>query len=568
MRYPGRTPFAAIFQNEVLLNSKRIAPYVMAILCGGNALLWWGWGPAGGRGWATNSEFLIAGMLPVYSFMTLPLFTAVIMGDPVIRDFRAGIDPLIFSQPVTRAEYLLGKFFGNFFVLVLCQAAFVLTLFVLQGFRRPGMVVVDVKVFPYFKHFLVFVVISHLVLAAFYFTVGTLTRNTRIVYGLGVCFYPLYIAWQTVILNGLPTRWRITLDPLLMNWGKVHSRVESAEWLNQLVIAYDRDLIANRAFMILIAGLCLAILYVRFTIAERPGKIEAFSLLNLSAGAGGFYYDPPSVQPTEAELDSHNTVLLPNVTRESDIVRASLKKLIAALGVEFRLLRSERSLVVIMPLALFLSTLELAFWKVTPEVSYSGAYASNAARSMLIFLIGITIFYTGEAMHRDRDLRIEPILWSLPISNRILLLSKFLSVLMLGYLLMALVGLCSIALQIFKHETPIEIAAYVKVYAVILVPSIVFLTATALALNVLLRERYLTYFVSIGACAGLFYLYGQGYRQWSYNPLLYQLWTYAELTNTQSRILWYRLYWLVIASVCILLAHVFFERKTGRRFRN
>ena len=85
MRNPLHTSFAAVFQNEIRLNSKRVAPYAMAILFGGNALLWWGWGPATGRGWATNSDFFIAGVLPVYSFLTLPLFTALIMADPVDR---------------------------------------------------------------------------------------------------------------------------------------------------------------------------------------------------------------------------------------------------------------------------------------------------------------------------------------------------------------------------------------------------------------------------------------------------------------------------------------------------
>lgn len=430
MRSPNRTPLGAIFLNEVLLGSRRVAPYVMALLCGGNALLWWARGPAASRGWATNSDFFIAGMLPIYSFMTLPLFTAVIMGDPVIRDFRIGIDPLIFSKPVSRAQYLLGKFFGNFFVLGCCHATFVLTQFVLQAFRRPGMIVQEVKLFPYFKHFLVFVIISHLALAAFYFTVGTLTRNVKIVYALGVSFYPLYITYQEVILKGLSPRWRSNLDPLLMNWGKAHTDpyTTSAELLNRLIITYDSDLFANRAFMILIAGLCLMILHFRFAIAERSGKVEAFSVLNLSEGAGGFYYDPPSIEPVHEGPDSLAKVLLPSVSRVSEGFRANLKKLIAALGVEFQLLRGERSVIVIVPLALFISTLELAFWKVAPDVSYSGAYASNLAGSITLFLVGITVFYTGEAMHRDRDLRIESILWSLPIPNRVLLLAKFLGV--------------------------------------------------------------------------------------------------------------------------------------------
>jgi len=181
MVHPFYTPFFTVFRTEVLLNLRRVAPYFMALLCGGNALLWWGWGPAKGRGLAANSEAFISGVLPIYSFMTLPLFTAVIMADPVIRDFRAEIGPLIFSKPVGRFIYLLGKFFGSFFVLACGQAAFVVTLFVLQWFSRPGVTQQGVKLVPYFKHFLVFVVISHLVLAAFYFAVGTLTRNAKIV---------------------------------------------------------------------------------------------------------------------------------------------------------------------------------------------------------------------------------------------------------------------------------------------------------------------------------------------------------------------------------------------------
>src|SRR5437660_7965973 len=160
MRSPTRMAFGAIFWNEVLLNSKRVAPYAMALLCAGNALLWWGWGPATGRGWAVNSDFFIAGALPVYSFMTLPLFTALFTADPVIKDFRAGIDPLIFSKPVSRAAYLLGKFFGNLFVLASCQSAFVLTWFALQAVHKPGVVTQGVSVVPYLKECVVVVVVS------------------------------------------------------------------------------------------------------------------------------------------------------------------------------------------------------------------------------------------------------------------------------------------------------------------------------------------------------------------------------------------------------------------------
>ena len=74
MRNPARTPFGAIFQAEVLLNSKRVAPYLMLVLFAANALLWWGWGPAVHYGWATTRVLLVRNFT-CFSFMRCPLFT-------------------------------------------------------------------------------------------------------------------------------------------------------------------------------------------------------------------------------------------------------------------------------------------------------------------------------------------------------------------------------------------------------------------------------------------------------------------------------------------------------------
>src|SRR6185369_2416462 len=484
--------FAAIVYNEALLNTKRVAPYVMAMLCGGNALLWWGWGPATGRGVATNSDFFIAGVLPIYSFMTLPLFTAVLMADPVIRDFRAGIDPLIFSKPVSRAQYLLGKFFGSFLTLACGQSAFVLTLFVLQAIPKQGMVVQEAKFFLYPKHLFVLVVLSHLVLAAFYFTVGTLTRNAKIVYGLGVAFYPVYITYQVSLLKGLPQRWRVLLDPLVMNWtnnnATLNIHTSSAEVLNRFLVVYSSDLIINRVVMILVTTIFLTILYRRFAMAERSGATEDFSSLNLSTASERVYY-PES--PLEFEKPDYkaSAVAVPAVARVNAGIRANAKKLVAALGLEFRLLCSERSLVVVMPLAIFLSILEVAFYNIPPDVSHSAAYAANTAKLLLLFLTGIAVFYTGEAMHRDQEVKIESVVWSTPATNSVLLLSKYLATIVLTFSLLAAVGLLAILIQLMRGHTPVDISAYLMVYGVVLVPGIIFMTALVVAFNVVLRNK-------------------------------------------------------------------------------
>lgn len=560
--------FTSVFRNEVILNTRRIAPYVLMILFAGNALLWWAKGPARALGWATNSEYYIVRNLLAFSFLLgLPIFNAVIMGDPVIRDFRLGVDSLIFSKPIKTWEYLLGKFCGSFFVLVCCQSVFVLTLVALQATRTSQMVMLPVRIVPYFKHFFLLVVITHLLLAAFYFTVGTLTRSAKIVYGLCVCFYPVFVTYGLVFLKRLPLSWRTMFDLFMLDSPVSGGGFgQTADFLNQLVVRYSPTMIANRALAILGAVACLAFVYFRFEIVKAAKNVDTFSTLNLASESDKVYFDHASLQTLPSSLVAPAHVALPSINIGQPGLRTNATKLMAALAVEFRLLGAERSLIVLFPLTVALSIFELIFYRVVPEGSYSAHYAANTAATLLLFLVGIIVFYTGEAMHRDREIRVEPVLWGTPVPNSALLLSKFLATLCLTLSLIVVVGFSAIIIQLLRGHTPIEIHPYLFAYSIILIPNIVFLTATSVSLNVLLRNKYLTYVISVGTGAALFYLYSVGYNHWLYNPLLYRLWTYSDLTagTNQSVILVHRLYCSAIAVACLGIAHLVFQRIATR----
>jgi ABC-type transport system involved in multi-copper enzyme maturation permease subunit len=561
MKNPFQTPFAAVFTNEVLLNAKRATPYVLMVLFAANAILWWGWGPGVQNGWATNSDFYIQRNMGGFSFILgLPIFTAIMVGDIVVRDFRLGVDPLIFSKPVSRASYLLGKFLGAFFVLVCCQSVFAITLFLLQWVPFSGMVVQPVKVVPYFRHFLIIVVISHLSLAAIYFAAGTLTRNAKVVYVLAACFYPVYITLLLLVLMKLPRIFRVLFDP--MGAGKAGPVIatnpwnQSADVLNKFVVSYSLDQYANRASNIILSSLLLLFVYSRFRINVAAKSSEPFTMLTLAEAPDRIAYSAPSHGLIEA-APVRNRITLPKVTSTKGPA-TTLAQIIAALGVEFRLLRAERGLIVLVPLVILLCFLSVPFSRIATEISTTSA--TNTANMLLLFLACAIVFYAGEAMHRDRELKIEPVVWSTPAPNSVLLLSKWLAMTFLSLLLVLAGGLTTIVTQVIRGYTPVDLSAYLIINSVVVVPGVVFMTSFVVALNVLLRNKYLVYVVAVGTGAGLIYLYNLGHKHWTYNPLLYQLWKYQDLTS--ATMLARRLYCLTLAAACLALAHLLFERRS------
>jgi hypothetical protein len=130
------------------------------------------------------------------------------------------------------------------------------------------------------------------------------------------------------------------------------------------------------------------------------------------------------------------------------------------------------------------------------------------------------------------------------------------------------VTLTSVLLQVLRGHTPVDATPYLTAAAVILAPSVMVIAAASLLLNVVLRDKYVAYAVSIALAIGLFYLYGQGRNLWWYNPLLIGLWTPTDLTDVwQNRVgvLVRRVYWLVIAVGCLGVAHRFYFRGVSRR---
>ncbi|MFL6278368.1 MAG: hypothetical protein ACJ74G_24550, partial [Blastocatellia bacterium] len=303
-------------------------------------------------------------------------------------------------------------------------------------------------------------------------------------------------------------------------------------------------------------------------------KANQASIFNLAPKTERLYSESLSPRATPSiqviENGAAKKVAIPPVNPITQGWRASRQQFMAASLAECRLLRAERSLVVVVPLIMLLCGLELAIYEVVPGVSTSATYAGRTASTLFLFLFGVAVFYTGEIMHRDRELRIEPLLWGMPAPNSVLLFSKVLTTFLLSLSLIMLVVLSAIGLQIYKGHTPLQLPLYIAIHAVISVPNVFFMIAASVAANVLLRDKYLAYAVNLGVGGALYYLISQGHNHPLSNPVLYQLWTPADFVNGGHHlklILVHRVYCFALSAFLLALALLGFERKSTKELK-
>lgn len=563
MQNPLHNPFFVVVRAELRFNSQRVAPYALAVLFSLNAWLWWSGGPAARLGWATNSDFYIVHCMSGFVFISTPFFVALLMGEAVLRDLRLEAHSLLLATPLRRSEYLLGKFCGNFLTLVLCSACFALTLCLLQALRVAGMSVLPWRVLPYLKHFLVLVVISHLLMAAYCFTIGTLTRNVKFVYLAILAGYFLLIFFGYFFSQYAPSwnQWLSLVGPV----NGFNPYRHSTEFINQFVNVYGTEFVVNRLGVTALAAALLGLLVWRFSKASVDGgSASPFETgLRLTAQPerisfeSDFVFAPAAAPVVNAPRQS---IAIPSAQLASSGARAGWRQFAAALRAEFRLLRHERSLIVLAPLVVLLASVELG------ATGNSISYAVNSAQALLLLLSAILFFYAGEALHREQELRVEAILWSAPPPNGILLGAKFAALLALALGLILLVLIAALCLQAYRGLLPLTPLPYLIVYGIVLLPSLIFVLGATVALHVLLRNKYLAHIVGLGLGGGLIWLWLHGYVNGLYNPVLYRLWTYEELIGSKLvYVLWQRLYWLALTLTCLATAHWFYPRRVDSK---
>lgn len=492
-----RRPLFAMLALIVILTAFGLASGHMQISSGETSV-------GGKKAWIT-SEFAQTQTMSYLVLLYYAFFIAVAAGLTLIRDREVKVDVLLHSTPLTPAEYVWGRFLAviaSFVVLMGLQV--VATAFFnhaipnadAQEMRGPfGLGNYVIPVVTIGLPFLVF-------FTGVSMAVGERTRNAVLVFVLpvaallvsGFFLWTWSPSWLDLRVNQVLQ----VVEPSGYRWlNETHLKVDrGVDFYNTQRVPYDGLFLLNRLWLVLL-GLGAVVFTVHSVERSIRGAVMGKRAARKRRRA------PEAGEWQEAHAGAIGALgMKSGVPSFLDTVRR-------VAGAELRELRRQAGLYIFIPLILIQSLGNVLFAVGafdTPLLLTPGTTAATVANQVATLVCLLLLFYTVEALERDRNTGFAPILYSTPMRTAAYLTGKVLanSVVALAVLLASLFA-CWIALAI-QGTVPFSLTPYLLLWGLLLIPTFLGWTAFVTAAYAAVGNRYGAY------ALGLALMIFTGYR--------------------------------------------------------
>ena len=198
------------------------------------------------------------------------LVTAALFGDAAVRDVEAGMDPLLFTAPLGKVEYLGGRFVAaltvNAVVMVAVPVGLV-TASGLIGWFEPE-TVGPFRVGAYVQPYLLFLLPNLILTGAILYTIGVLARKVIPVFLGAIGLFISYLVAMSSIGQIEHPLMSVLIDPLGFRSLEATTQYWTAAERNTQLIGFPVGLLWNRIVWLALAAVVLAVLYWRFRFAH------------------------------------------------------------------------------------------------------------------------------------------------------------------------------------------------------------------------------------------------------------------------------------------------------------
>ena len=524
-----------------------------------------------------NSPFIITAVT-VFSCQVWLLVAPPVSGEAAARDVHTGTYPLMYTTPLSKVEYLGGRFL----------AAMVLHALILLGVQvgsllavhGPGAnpdIVAPFNPGAYLAAYGLVALPNVLIATTVQFSAALLTGRPMVAYvgsfALFFLSYPVTVflyfsklARPQIALLSDPIGVFAIMNEMMSNWTIIEKNVRS--------FTLEGSMLFNRLVWIGVSVLVLAFMYLRFRFAHRTATDLVSRLIQRFSGTV-----PAADSPAPARI----AIAVPHVDRSFrfsthlrqmwSFTASSFRMIATSLPGLFLLLAFPAMLVLVM-------SIELQQWGVpllprTIEIVSRHLTASiTEPFNYWVMVPLLIIFFAGELVWRERDARMSENIDATPSPEWVLFLGKYLGLALVLVAFMAMLTLAGVVTQALKGYRDFEIAQYLTLLFGFQLPEYLLFAMLALAVQVFVDHKYLGQLVALIAYLLMIF---SGFLGIHHHLLVYSAgasWAYTDMRGFGGTVgpwLAFKLYWAAWALLLAITARLLWvrgrERGLGMRLR-
>jgi phage-related holin len=502
-----------------------------------------------------NAPFTIASFYAAMGVFAL-LMTAVFVNFAALRDFSCNTYQIMFSTPIRRRDFLLGRFLGATLVssipMLGVSLGILLAKYMPWADRERWEAVIWTA---HFKAILLFALPDTFFTAAILFAAAVMWRRDIAPFVAAI----LLMAGRAVALSMLQgpqwDRLRSLFDPFAVNAFFVVTKYWTVADKNILPLSFSGLLLWNRLIWLGAGCVAFALAYFRFSFAERRTKTKALEPVAQLAMA-------PDVTPAPY----------------LQLTDSPWAKFLGSFRIHFRGMAKNTAFVVVVMIAAMICTLALALQATqfqgnqtvhTFPVTY---WVIELIRGTLdFFLIVIITYFSGALVWKDRDDRVDEIADATPTPEWVSYAARLVTLVVMLMVIQAVALLAGVVVQAAHGYYRFQFGLYAHELLVRDLSWFVLVAILAFFIQALAPNKYVGYFVFIAFyCVNSFL--------WKPLNVATHLVQFAARPNViysdffgdapyRSAWNWFTVYWLLFSVLMAIATVMFWPRGKQERWQ-
>jgi ABC-2 type transport system permease protein len=494
-----------------------------------------------------NSPYALNLIITFCAFFGL-VVTAALAGQATYQDVDSNCTAFFYTAPITKFDYLMGRFLGSLAVQVVIFSSVGLGVWV--GAHMPWLD--RTRVGPehlsgYLEPYLILVLPNLLLTTAIFFAIGAITRKMLPVYVSSVLLLIGYFVGSQLSNSPTTRMWSALADPFGGNAIDLVTRYWTPFDRNTRLIPFAGALLANRALWIGVAAAIFLLTYARFSFShamaggKRRREVAAESEATIPVLSR-----IPVVHPTFSTGASLRQLLLLTRLHFSETVKNVFFVVLLLAGWLFAVFSASG---VTDPIS-------------TPVYPVTYRMLDFGVGGFFVFALAIITFVAGELVWRERDAGLDQITDALPVERWVLSTSKLLALMLVQVLLVAVIFAAGLTVQIAKGYHHFEFAVYFKYLAIRLIAFWI-LCVLAFFIHTIVNQKYLGHFIVVLYYVALLALPPMGFQHYLYRVGQIPQFVYSDMNGFgpfARPVVWFALYWGAAAIVLALVTSLLWVR--------